>query len=86
MKKTKTYTVAKAGCMIMTASNCIGLYIFMVRYYRIILALISPCKINIWLIYQQALQFFLIQLQTIFLRLLIFCDIVCEDSQDLRND
>ena len=84
MKKTKTNQVAKAGCMIMTASNCIGLYIFMVRYYRIILA--SPCKINIWLIYQQALQFFLIQLQKIFLRLFIFCDTACEDSQDLRND
>ena len=34
---------------------------------------------------QQALQFFLIQLQ-IFLRLFIVCDIACEDSQDLRND
>ena len=83
MKKTKTNKVAKTGCMIMTASNSVGLYIFTVRYYCIILA--SPCKINIWL-NQQALQFFLIQLQKIFLRLFIFCDIACEASQDLRND
>ena len=81
--KQKQKKVAKAGWMIMTASNCIGLYIFTVRYYCIILA--SPCKINIWL-NQQALQFFLIQLQKIFLRLFIFCDIACEASQDLRND
>ena len=84
MKKTKTNKVAKTGCMIMTASNCVGLYIFTVRYYCIILA--SPCKINIWLKTNKALQFFLIQLQKIFLRLFIVCDIACEDSQDLRND
>ena len=56
MKKTKTNKVAKAGCMIMTASNCIGLYIFMVRYYRIILA--STCKINIWLKTNKLSSFF----------------------------
>ena len=37
MKKTKTNKVAKAGGMIMTATNCIGLYIFTVRYYCILL-------------------------------------------------
>ena len=57
MKKTKTNKVAKAGCMIMTASlNCIGLYIFTVRYYPIILA--SPCKINIWLKTSKLYSFF----------------------------
>ena len=56
MKKTKTNKVAKTGCMIMTASNCVGLYIFMVRYYCIILA--SPCKINIWLKTNKLYSFF----------------------------